>query len=213
MADVNETNVNVQGNEPTEPTTPTEPTEGATTPTTTTDDVAELKAQIQNLTLTNAKLKRANDKLASENGDLNKKYRQKLTDDEARALDLENERRAQAEREAEKDELIASLQREKVVADATNNYLALGWTSDEASRMAIADADNDTASRMAILKEVSERQKKETDIANLKGRPPVNTGVGSGTTITKADFNKMTYSERMKLYDENKSLYDELVAN
>jgi len=211
MADVNETNVDVQVTEPTEPTT--EPTEGATTPTTPTDDVAELKAQIQNLTLTNAKLKRANDKLASENGDLNKKYRQKLTDDEARALDLENERRAQAEREAEKDELIASLQREKVVADATNNYLALGWTSDEASRMAIADADNDTASRMAILKEVSERQKKETDIANLKGRPPVNTGVGSGTTLTKADFNKMSYSEKVKLYNENKALYDQLVAN
>lgn len=214
MADVNETNVNVQGNEPTEPTTtPNEPTESATTSTTPTDDVAELKAQIQNLTLTNAKLKRANDKLASENGDLNKKYRQKLTEDEAHALDLENERKAQAEREAEKDELIASLQREKVVADATNNYLALGWTSDEASRMAIADADNDTASRMAILKEVSERQKKETDIANLKGRPPVNTGVGSGTTLTKAEFNKMSYSERMKLYNENKALYDQLVAN
>lgn len=215
MADVNDTNVNVQGNEPTEPTTTPndEPNDGATTPTTPTDDVAELKAQIQNLTLTNAKLKRANDKLASENGDLNKKYRQKLTDDEARALDLENERRAQAEREAEKDELIASLQREKVVADATNNYLALGWTSDEASRMAIADADNDTASRMAILKEVSERQKKETDIANLKGRPPVNTGVGSGATLTKADFNKMSYSEKVKLYNENKALYDQLVAN
>lgn len=211
MADVKEPNVDVQGTEPTEPTT--EPTEGATTPTTPTDDVAELRAQIQNLTLTNAKLKRANDKLASENGDLNKKYRQKLTDDETRALDLENERKAQAEREAEKDELIASLKREKVVADATNNYLALGWTSDEASRMAIADADNDTASRMAILKEVSERQKKETDIANLKGRPPVNAGVGSGTTLTKADFNKMSYSEKLKLYNENKALYDQLVAN
>lgn len=211
MADVNETNVDVQVTEPTEPTT--EPTEGATTTTTPTDDVAELKAQIQNLTLTNAKLKRANDKLASENGDLNKKYRQKLTDDEARALDLENERKAQAEREAEKDELIASLKRDKAIADSTTNYLALGWTSDEANRMAIADADNDTASRMAILKEVSERQKKETDIANLKGRPPVNTGVGSGTTLTKADFNKMSYSEKVKLYNENKALYDQLVAN
>ena len=200
MADVKEPNVDVQGTEPTEPTT--EPTEGATTPTTPTDDVAELKAQIQNLTLANAKLKRANDKLASENGDLNKKYRQKLTEDEAHALDLENERKAQAEREAE-----------KAIADSTTNYLALGWTSDEANRMAIADADNDTASRMAILKEVSERQKKETDIANLKGRPPVNTGVGSGATLTKADFNKMSYSERMKLYNENKALYDQLVAN
>ena len=215
MADVNDTNVNVQGNEPTEPTTPTpnEPNDGATTPTTPTDDVAELRAQIQNLTLTNAKLKRANDKLASENGDLNKKYRQKLTDDEARALDLENERKAQAEREAEKDELIASLQREKAIASSKGNYLSLGWTEDEATRMANADADNDNESRMAILKEVSERQKKESDIANLKGRPPVNTGVGSGATITKADFNRMSYSERMKLYNENKALYDELVAN
>jgi hypothetical protein len=79
--------------------------------------------------------------------------------------------------------------------------------------MANADADNDNESRMAILKEVSERQKKESDIANLKGRPPVNTGTTSKATITKADFNKMSYSEKVKLYNENKPLYDELVAN
>ena len=37
--------------------------------------------------------------------------------------------------------------------------------------------------------------------------------VGSGTTLTKADFNKMSYSEKLKLYNENKALYDQLVAN
>lgn len=205
MADVNEAMVN----EPTEPTqveTGNEPTQ-ATNPL---DDVAELKAQIQNLTLTNAKLKRANDKLASENGDLNKKYRQKLTDDEQKELDLENERRLQAERDAEKDELIASLQREKNIANATKDYLELGWTSDEALKMATADADNDSEARKTILKEVAERQKKENEIASLKGRPPVQTGGSPSGALTKADFNKMSYSERNKLYNENQALYEEL---
>lgn len=208
MADVNEPMVN----EPTEP-TQAEPTNEPTQATAPTDDVVSLKAQIQELTVSNAKLKRANDKLASENGDLNKKYRQKLTEDEQRALDLENERKAQAEKDAEKDELIASLQREKAIANATKDYLELGWTSDEANRMATADADNDNETRKAILKEVAERQKKENDIANLKGRPPIQTGgapSGNGT-LTKADFNKMSYSERNKLYNENPSLYAELV--
>lgn len=202
MADVNEPMVN----EPTEPTqaTPNEPTTPAV------DDVVGLKAQIQELTLTNAKLKRANDKLASENGELNKKYRQKLTEDEQRVLDLENERKAQAEKDAEKDELIASLQREKTIANATKDYIELGWTADESSRMAIADADNDNETRKAILKEVAERQKKESDIANLKGRPPIQTGGTPNGTLTKADFNKMSYSERNKLYNENQALYEEL---
>lgn len=200
MADVNETNVDVS----------TETTE-ETKVEQTTDDVAELKAQIQNLTLTNAKLKRANDKLASENGDLNKKYRQKLTEEETRALDLENERKLQAEKDAEKDELIASLQREKTIANATKDYLELGWTSDESLRMATADADNDNETRKAILKEVAERQKKENDIANLKGRPPIQTGGKPSGALTKADFNKMSYSERNELYNENPTLYAELV--
>lgn len=205
MADVNEPIVNVP-NEPNEPNN--EPNE----PTPSTDDVVGLRAQVQELTLANAKLKRANDKLASENGDLNKKYRQKLTEDEQKALDLENERKAQLEKDAEKDELIASLQREKAIASGKSNYLSLGWTDDEANRMAIADADNDNETRMAILKEVSERQKKENDIANLKGRPPVNTGISNGGgELTKADFNRMSYSERNELYNKNPELYQKLV--
>lgn len=36
-------------------------------------------------------------------------------------------------------------------------------------------------------------------------------GNPGGTTITKEQFSKMTYIERMKIYNENKPLYDELV--
>ena len=208
MADVNETVVENTTETNTEVETTVETTSSVDS------EIVNLKAQIQNLTETNAKLKRANDKLASENGDLNKKYRQKLTEDEQKALDLELERQKQLESMNEKDELIKSLQRKEQIAKATSEYLALGWTNDEATKMANADADNNTEERMKILKEVAERQKKETDVANLKGRPPVNTGSPNGSgSLTKADFNKMSYAEKVELYNKDKALYDELVGN
>lgn len=36
---------------------------------------------------------------------------------------------------------------------------------------------------------------------------------GSGNQITKEVFNKMGYQDRVKLYNENKALYDQLVKN
>ena len=180
------------------------------------DEITELKAQIQNLTLDNAKLKRANDKLASENGDLNKKYRAKLSDEEkAEETRLENER-IRAEKDAEKDELIASLQREKALANAEKGYLAMGWTQDEAKRMATADVDNDFDQRMKIMQEVNERQKKELETSVLKNRPPIqtgNTGVGASGEITQATFNRMGYKERVELANKNPELYKKFVGN
>lgn len=209
--DVLNTGVESSTNQATTENETTTQTEVKTPNTPSIDELTELRAQIQNLTVTNAKLKKANDKLASENGDLNKKYRAKLSDDE-RAADerLENER-IRAEKDAEKDELIASLQREKALATAEKGYLALGWTEDESKRMSIADVDNDMATRMAIMKEVTERLQTEQQTSVLKNRPAIKTGNAQGE-ITKAKFNKMSYNERVELAEKNPELYKQLMG-
>lgn len=171
--------------------------------------VEDLKAQIQNLTLTNAKLKRANDKLASENGDLNKKYREKLSDDEKRSLEMAE---AEAKRQEEYEsmaEQIKTLQREKNITELTNSYLSMGWSGDEASRMAVADADNDIEKRMQIMTEVMARQKKEFDVEVLKNRKPVNVSSGASVDITKEQFDKMGYSEMLAFKQSNPELFEQ----
>lgn len=197
---------------PTTATETTETTENANTEVKTEvspDELTELRAQIQNLTVTNAKLKRANDKLASENGDLNKKYRAKLSDEERAEVERLESERLRAEQDAEKDELIASLQREKALRTSENSYLAMGWTEDESKRMAIADVDNNFEERMAIMKQVTERLQTETQTSVLKNRPAIKTGNANGE-ITQAQFNRMSYKERVELATNNPELYKQL---
>ena len=45
-------------------------------------------------------------------------------------------------------------------------------------------------------------------LGNSNYKPPANNG--NIDTITKEQFNKMTYNEKLKLYNTNKELYDEL---
>lgn len=53
----------------------------------------------------------------------------------------------------------------------------------------------------------------DTETATVKGLKPGETKSGGNTqTVTAEQFARMTYSERAKLYAENKDLYDELVG-
>lgn len=54
------------------------------------------------------------------------------------------------------------------------------------------------------LKQENTNNNENTDI-NLGGNH------GSKTQITKEEFDKMSYSARLKLYNENKALYDQLI--
>ena len=45
-------------------------------------------------------------------------------------------------------------------------------------------------------------------LGNSNYKPPVSTG--DVNSITKEQFNKMNYTEKLKLYNTNKELYDEL---
>lgn len=53
----------------------------------------------------------------------------------------------------------------------------------------------------------------DTETATVRGLKPGETKSGGNTqTVTAEQFARMTYSERVKLYAENKDLYDELVG-
>lgn len=146
-------------------------------------DVQELMTEL-------AKLKRSNDKLASESAEWRKKYQSTLSEQEKAS-------EAKAEREAEREEQFQQLLKENTINKTEKMYLGLGWTAEEASKMAVAEYENDTVTKVKIQAAVQERLAKQTMADFLKTRPDIQYGTGN-SGITKEDFDRMVDS-----YDAN----------
>lgn len=164
--------------------------------------LAELQEQIKTLMIENAKLKKASDKASSEASTYKKQLREKQSEQER--FDMEK-----AEAEAEREEKYKELLRKVSINEFEKNYLGLGYTVDEASRMATAEVDGDADLKFRIMTEVNERQFKEKEAEWLKSRPQASAGTGS-SGYTKEQFDKMTLAEKSKLYRENQTEYNRL---
>jgi hypothetical protein len=148
-----------------------------------------------------AKVKKAQEKAASEAAEYKKKYNATLTEKEQASIE-------KAEKEAEREQQFQELMRENKINKLEKSYLAMNYTVDEASRIAIAEADGDFDARMRIMAEADARKMKQHEAEWLKSRPRVNMG-GDGV-LTKEQFNAMSIAEKSKLYKENKVEYDRL---
>lgn len=163
------------------------------------------EVNVQDLMLEVAKLKRQVDKASSEAADWKKKYKASLDETEKASME-------KAEAEALKDEELNQLRRENTMNKIEKSYLAMGWTADEASRMATAEVDGDFDNKAKIMAEVDARKKKDFESEFLASRPDVNIGAGNGQTYTKEQFDKMSPVERTTLKRENEAEYRRLMA-
>lgn len=152
-----------------------------------------------------AKVKRKADKFASENARLTKELRERMSVQEK--ADAEK-----AEKEAEREEQFNQLIRENNINKVEKNYLSMGFTADEAARMAVAEVDNDLETKMKIMSEADSRKKKEYEAEFIRTRPNVNVGTGDGKSYTKEQFDNMSIIERTKLKRENEAEYNRLLA-
>lgn len=159
---------------------------------------------VQRLMTELAKAKRERDKISSEAAEYKKKWRESLSEVEAANME-------KAEKEAAREEEFNRLKRENEINRLEKTYLAMGWTTDEASRMAVAEVDNDFDSKMRVLSEAQERQKKEMEKTILASYGNVNVGATGSTSYTVEQFGKMSIAERSKLYSENREEYNRLV--
>lgn len=142
----------------------------------TTPDVQELLTEL-------AKLKRTNDKLASESAEWRKKYQATLSEQEKASEE-------KAEREAEREERLQALIRENTINKIEKAYLGQGWTADEAAKMAVAEADNDFETKMKIQKAVEDRKAKQVMTDFLKSRPDIQYGTEK-SGMTREQFDRM----------------------
>ena len=162
--------------------------------------------QLQQALVEIEKLKRAQEKAASDAADWKKKYNATLTDAQKAAQD-------KAEKEAERQEQFEKLLKENTVNKLSKNFLKLGYPEDKAEEAANAQYDGDTETLFRIQSEVQASLIKQKEAEWLKSRPPVATGDGEEkTTVTKEQFNKKGYSQRVDFkqkYPETYKSYTE----
>ena len=187
-----------QGKTPETPKTPEEPK----TPEV---DVKALNEQLQEALTEIARLKRDKDKASTEAAEFKKKYKASLDETEKASME-------KAEKEAEREEQFKQLMRENTMNKIEKQYLAMGWTAEEATKMATAEVDGDFDAKVKIMGEVDARKKKDFEKEFLASRPDINFGTGNGQTYTKEQFDAMNPTERTKLFRENKVEYDRLMA-
>lgn len=162
------------------------------------------QSKVQEMLVEMAKQKRAIDKLTKENGELTKKYRATLSEQEKASIE-------KAEAEAERNAEFESLKRQVQVNELTENFMDLGYSKDLAKKAATAQADGDTETLLEVQKQFNDAQKKAWEAEFYKNKPELNAGTGQ-KTISKEEFEAMSLQERTKLKRENEAEYKRLVA-
>ena len=144
------------------------------------------------------------DKTASELAQTKKDLKARMSDEE----------RAKAENEAllqQYKEKAESLQREKNIADNKAKFISLGYDDTLATETAEALEKGDYATVFKNQQTVIENVKKiAKGEAMASTTPPAGKQTDGNKTVTKAQFDEMSYSERVKLYNDNPDLYNEL---
>ena len=162
----------------------------------------DLKAELAKLREENGKLKNAQSNASADAAKWKKEAREKMD--------------AQARAEAETKELIEQLKaennqlkRNQEIADYTNGYMGLGFDAALAKKAADAFADHDFSTMATAMKDFITAHDKALQADALRATP--RPGAGSvEQVVTKEQFNNMTYTERLKLFNENPELYQKL---
>ena len=194
-----EVNTNVETNTPAEPEVKsTDEGKAESTPEAETPKVEDLLAEMAQMKADMARNKNALDKALREKGEITKKLREKQTAEEQEAEAKAEAEAARAEREAEKDKIIAQYEARAMFAE-------MGIQGKDLEEAVNAKVEGDEKTVYSIIVKYFEN-KFETALKTEKSewlgnRPQVNVGVGSNTTLTKEQFNQMSYKDRVELYN------------
>jgi len=144
------------------------------------------------------------DKKASEAAKLEKDLKARMTEEEKQKAEAE----AELKRYKEQAE---TLQREKNIADNKAKFISIGYDDALATETAEALEKGDYATLFKNHQTVIENVKKiAKGEAMASTTPPAGKANEGGKTITKEQFDNMTYMERVKLFETDPDLYKEL---
>lgn len=164
-------------------------------------DIDSLKAELERMKADNEKLKKAQSNASSEAANYKKQLQERMSEQEraaAETKDLIETLKAENEK----------MKREQDVAVRTAAYIGIGFDEATAKQAAEAFGGNFEDSIIA-LKNFITAHDKALNADALRATPRPDAGA-TDPTITKEQFNNMTYTERAKLFEEQPELYNKL---
>lgn len=160
----------------------------------------ELVAELAKTKAEAERLRISIDRTSSEAADYKRKYREKLSEEEAAA-----------ETQRERDEYVRGLEKQIKTNDAFKRYTDLGMNTELAMQTAQFDVDGDTEN---VFKNMKTFQSSLLDAEKAKwlgGRKEIHAdNHESADEITAEDFSKMSYKQRVELANKNPDLYKKL---
>jgi hypothetical protein len=147
------------------------------------------------------RLKKALSNSNSEAADYKRQLREKMSAEELKAKE-------DADKWAEMEKKYNELLKKDTVSTYKAKFLGLGYDEKLATDTAEAMANGEMDKVFENQKKHNESVEKKIKSDLIAGTPKINGGNGN-KTITKAEFDKMTYSERVKVFEENPDVYNE----
>lgn len=166
---------------------------------------SELNDKLQETLVELAKVKKAQEKAASEAAEYKKKWKESLSVQEQANME-------KAEEQAKRDEEFESMKKRLAINDLVSNYMDRGYPKETAQKIAQARYEGDIDTERIIEKQMDEAKAKMLEERILASRPEINVGTGQGKGITKEQFDSMSLIEKSKLRRDNIDEYNRLVA-
>ena len=166
-----------------------------------TETLDSLKSELEKLRAENGKLKNAQSNASADASKWKKQLQERMSEQE-RAENATKELIDSLKAENER------LKRDQEVASRTAAYVGVGFDESLAKKAAEAYG-SDHNGFMDALKAFITAHDKALQADALRSTPRPGNG-GTAQAITKEEFAKMNYSERVKLFNENPDLYQEL---
>ena len=168
-------------------------------------DTAELEAKIKALESERDKLKQSVTNASADASEWKKKYQSKLSEEEA-AKEKQEEANATLQKELE------DLRAERNVANHKAQLISMGFEDALAVETAQALNSGDTAKVFDALRKFITTHDKQLKENAFRQNPTLPGGGHEGKAITKEQFDKMGYTERLKVFNEHHDLYKEFTS-
>lgn len=191
MADV-ETNTNNQG--------AGEQTQSQNNDTGNNQSVEQMLAEVM---AENKRLKKAVDKASSEAANYKKQFMNTKSEADKVAI-------KKAEEDASLREELEELRKDSKINGLKANFLGSGYSDDLAQKSAEAMYGNDTDAFFQLLKQYLSEHDKAVKAKLMKDMPAPAIGNDESVSMTKAEFKKLGYMDRLKLKQEHPTAYHQL---
>lgn len=166
-------------------------------------DLTALQAELAKMKAENEKLKNAQSNASADASRYKKQLAERMTEQEKAAAETkEFIEQLKAENEA--------LKRSQALAEHEAGFVGIGFESEAAKKAAEAFFDKDFKAFMGVFNDFLTAHDKAINAESIRNTPRPGAGSTGAPTMTKEQFDKLGYADRVKLFTEQPDLYKEL---